>query len=174
VTAYLPPYRPETEPRSRMKMPLQIYPREREDGVLFRLTSFPIPYWKRLREPVLADFVSLHFLFTDGYFNRDVQFDPKFYFMGDEVAISMRAFTNGFDIFHPHVVLGWHCYDRRSRVTHWDDHDSWLEQHVESMRRLQRLLTGRQGGRYGPGTRRSIRQYEDWISFRLVERGAQW
>ncbi len=171
VTAYLPPYRPDTEPHSRRRMPLQIYPLAREDGVLFRLTSFPIPFWHRVREPVPADYLSLHFLFTDGDFNHDVPFDPDFYFMGDEVAISLRAWTTGFDLFHPHVVLGWHCYNRSSRVTHWDDHASWLEQHVESMARLRRLLMGRQRGRYGTGTRRSVRDYEEAIGFRLVEPG---
>jgi len=150
-------------------MPLQMYPLAREDGVLFRLTSFPIPFWKRVSKPVPADYISLHFLFTDGDFNRDVPFDPNFYFMGDEVAISLRTYTTGFDLFHPHVVVGWHCYDRTSRVTHWDDHSSWMELHVESMRRLQRLLTGQQRGRYGAGRHRSVHDYEESIGLRLVE-----
>jgi hypothetical protein len=172
VTAYLPPYKPGGEVGSRKRMPYQIYPREREDGVMFRLTSYPIPYWKHRAEPIAADFLSLHFLFTDGSFNRDVPFDPDFYFMGDEVAISLRAFTHGFDLFHPNLVLGWHCYDRDSRITHWDDNPSWMEQHVDSMIRLKRLLTGRQRGRYGPGRVRSLRDYEDRIGFPLVDKAA--
>ncbi len=169
LTAYLPPYTPDMEPRGRKRKPYQIYALERQGGMLLRLTSYPIPFWRRLKAPIPADFISLHFLFTDGGFNRDVPFDPHTYFVGDEVAMSVRAYTNGFELFHPHTVLGWHCYDRASRVTHWDDHAEWRDQNHRSLARLRRLFTGRLTGRYGAGSRRTVGSYERYLQLNLVE-----
>lgn len=170
VTAYLPPYVPETEPIGRKRSPYRIYPLEWQEGMLVRLTSHPIPFWRALREPVPADFLSLHFLFTDGRFNEDVPFDPHTYFVGDEVSMSIRAYTSGFELYHPHRVLGWHSYDRSSRVTHWTDHDDWRELNERSLARLRRLFRGRMRGRYGAGTRRSVSRYEEYLQLELVQR----
>jgi hypothetical protein len=172
LTAYLPPYRPETEPYGRKRAPYKIYPLEWQNGMLLRLTSYPIPFWRRLNEPIPATFVSLHFLFADGAFNRDVPFDPHTYFVGDEVAMSVRCFTNGFELFHPHKILGWHCYDRGSRVTHWTDHYEWFEQNARSLKRLRRLFRGRLHGRHGIGANRTVSDYEERMQLELVRQVA--
>lgn len=168
LTGYLPPYTPETEPHGRKRAPYKIYPLEWQNGMLLRLTSYPIPFWRQLSAPIPATFVSLHFLFTDGAFNRDVPFDPATYFVGDEVAMSVRCFTNGFELYHPHKILGWHCYDRRSRTTHWTDHYEWFEQNAKSLERLRRLFRGRLRGRHGVGASRSVADYEERMQVDLV------
>jgi hypothetical protein len=168
LTGYLPPYTPETEPRGRKRAPFKIYPLEWQRGMLLRLTSYPIPFWQELEAPVSADFLSLHFVFTDGAFNRDVPFDAQTYFVGDEVAMTLRAFCHGFDLFHPHRVLGWHCYDRSSRTTHWHDHSEWFEQNARSLDRLRRLFRGQLRGRHGIGAERSVRQYEAKTQLELL------
>jgi hypothetical protein len=169
LTGYLPSYLPAVDPQRRKKKPYKIYPLSRQDGMLVRLTSYPIPFWRRLQGPIAADFACLHFLFADGAFNRDVRFDPDSYYVGDEVSISVRAYTHGYDLFHPHLILGWHCYDRESRVTHWHDHPYWHLQHQRSMRRLRKLFSGKVGGRYGVGTRRAVSDFERRILLPLVE-----
>jgi hypothetical protein len=75
LTAYLPPYQP-SHPASRGRMPYKINPLQRENGVLTRLTGFPIRHWRSLDQPVAADFLSLHFALADGRFNGDVPMDP--------------------------------------------------------------------------------------------------
>lgn len=172
LTAYLPPYNPDTDPRGRKRVPYKIYPLEWQKDILLRLTSYPIPFWRRLRAPIPANFVSLHFLFTDGAFNRDIPFDPSTYFVGDEVAMSVRAFTNGFSLFHPHKVIGWHCYDRSSRVTHWDDHDEWVALNERSLARLRRLFGGHLRGRFGSGHWRPVSDYESHVQLRLIRTAA--
>ena len=169
LTGYLPPYSPATEPYGRKRAPFKIYPLEWQQGMLLRVTSYPIPFWRQLDEPVPTDFVSLHFVFTDGAFNRDVLFDPQTYFVGDEVAMTLRAFSHGFDLYHPHRILGWHCYDRSSRTTHWHDHSEWFEQNARSLERLRRLFRGKLRGRYGVGSQRSVRQYEARTQLRLLK-----
>lgn len=169
VTAYLPAYNPAREPGARRKRPYKIYPYGREDGLLTRLTSYPLPFWNRLSQPVEADFVSLHFLFAAGTFNREVPLDPQVYFFGDEVVTSVRAYTAGYDLFHPHRVLGWHSYDRSARVPHWEDHAQWFEQHQQSLAHIRQVFVGHIHGSYGLGDRRGIDQYEERIMTRLVE-----
>ena len=169
LTAYLPPYNPLTEPHGRKNKPLKIYPFARSNGLLLRLIGRPILNWSTLSAPVAGDFVSLHCLFASGEFNRDVQFDPNCYFFGDEVSTSLRAFTHGYDVFHPHRVIGWHCYERAYRSTHWDDHDNWSGLEMSSMKRLRTLLSGRPMNLYGRGDRRSLREFEDKLLVKLCE-----
>lgn len=168
LTGYLPAYDPAREPGGRKKRPYKIYPMAREGGLLTRLTSFPIPYWKTLRSPIEADFLSLHFIFTRGDFNHDVPLDPEVYFFGDEVLLSARAYTKGYDLFHPHIVLGWHCFERATRVGHWADHVEWREQHRRSLARIKGVLGGQCGGRYELGTERTLAQYEEQIMCKLI------
>jgi len=169
ITGYLPAYNPDCEPSGRKHKPYKIYPLSREFGLLTRLTSFPIPGYRKLREPVPADFASLHFLFAEGAFNRKVKFDPRVYFFGDEVLISLRAYTHGYDLFHPHLVLGWHCFDRTLRVPHWDDHSNWHELHQRSLGIMRKIFQGKDRGQFGAGRQRSVQQYEDYILLKLAE-----
>jgi hypothetical protein len=170
LTTYLPAYEPHREPGGRRKRPYKIYWHSREEGLLTRLTSYPIAHWTSLHTPIEADFASLHFLFVAGQFNEEIPFDPEIYFFGDEVLVSLRAFTAGYDLFHPHRVVGWHCYNRESRIPHWDDHQRWYQQHQRSLLRMRKLFQGRYRGPYGLGSRRRIRDFEDRIQMRLVEK----
>ncbi len=137
LTAYLPAYDP-SFPRHRRRCPYKIYPLEREDGVLTRLTSMPILGWKDLQAPVPAQFLSLHFLLADGRFNSDVKLDPTIYFFGDEVYTSLRAFAAGYRFFHPHRLIGWHAYDRSARTPHWSDHADWRWRTRKSLEELKK------------------------------------
>jgi Glycosyltransferase (GlcNAc) len=169
LTAYLPAYQPSFDPAGRKRQPYRIYPLGRERGVLTKLTSFPIQGWKSLTRPVPADFASLHFLFAPGAFNEEIRFDPEIYFFGDEVVTSVRAYTHGYDLFHPHVVLGWHSFDRASRVPHWKDHDGWRSQHDRSLEIMRRLFRGTYQGPFGVGPSRSVREYEEHVLLTLAE-----
>jgi Glycosyltransferase (GlcNAc) len=168
LTGYLPAYDPRREPGGRRKQPYKIYPMAREEGILTRLTSFPIPYWTSLRGPIEADFLSLHFIFARGDLNRDLPLDPEVYFFGDEVLLSARAYTAGYDLFHPHAIIGWHCFERATRVGHWADHQGWRERHQRSLRKIRAVLEGRYQGRHGLGTRRTLEQYEERIHCKLI------
>lgn len=173
LTAYLPAYDPDREPGGRKKRPYKIYPLGRELGILTKLTSYPIPLWTKLTSPIPAEFLSLHFVFTAGEFNRAIPFDPDLYFFGDEVATGLRAFTAGFDLYHPHRVVAWHCYNRASRIPHWDDHPEWPQRHRQSLDRMGRLFRGDPDTAtvLGTtlGTARTVADYEDHIMTRLVD-----
>ena len=142
LTAYLPSYDPQREPGARRKRPYRIIPYGRDHGILTKLASTPIPLWTSLTEPVEADFVSLHFIFTTGSFNEDIRFSPRIYFFGDEVVTTVRAFTSGYDLYHPHRIVGWHCFERASRIPHWNDHPDWHHQHEQSLSVMRRFFAG--------------------------------
>lgn len=141
LTGYLPAYDPRDD-LYRSDRPHRIYPYSRDAGVLTRLRSAAMRDAELLTEPVPADFASLHFLLADGCFNDEVRFDPAVYFFGDEVLTSVRAFAAGYRLFHPHRAIGWHAYDRNSRVTHWADHDGYAERHARSLTTLRRTYAG--------------------------------
>ena len=155
-----------------MRELLKIYPFKRTDGLLTHLTGRPLPYRSWLKKPIPAGFVSLHFLFAAGSFNREIRFDPGIYFFGDEVLTGFRAFTLGYDLYHPHKVLGWHLYDRSSRITHWADHDGWAEAEAKSFQKLRQIYEGR-GTRESRGRKatvtRGVAEYETLIGTKLIE-----
>jgi hypothetical protein len=77
------------------------------EGAVFFLPS-SIPNWETLTEPIPSRFYSAHFCFTLGQFTKEVSHDPEFYFHGEEISIAVRAFTHGYDLFHPHKLVIWH------------------------------------------------------------------
>jgi hypothetical protein len=168
LTAYLPAYDPAADPYARVRWPTKVYPFEYDAGVLARFTSFPIPFWESLEEPVEADFLSLHFVFAAGEFNAEVRFDPGVYYLKDEVVASVQAYTWGYDLFHPHRVFAWHCYDRVTRRPHYEDHEDWHAPHHLVLDKMRRLYSSelRDGDWIGPA--RSVDDFESWTMTKLV------
>ena len=55
---------------------------------------------------------------------REVPYDPDLYFHGEEVAMSARLWTSGFNIYAPNRLLLFHLYktehtDQEHAATHW-------------------------------------------------------
>lgn len=169
LTAYLPSYDPAQDPLGRETTPFKIYPYHRENGLLTRLTSYPIPLWEWLKKPIPAHFVSLHFIFTEGTFNRELPFDPEIYFFGDEVVTSLRAYLQGYNFFHPHQVIGWHSFDRSTRVPHWQDHPNWSALEEKSSEKIRKIYNGTHQYDKHIKKGRSIGDYEAYIAEKLIE-----
>ncbi len=129
-----------------------------------------IPDWQSLHRPLRARFVSGGFLFAAGIFVREVPYDPELYFLGEEASMTLRAFTHGYDLFHPSETIVWHDYVRKDAVKHWDDHTAkWGEQDLQSKNKIRRLLAGQPVDRFGLGIARTVEQFEEYagLSFRL-------
>jgi hypothetical protein len=62
--------------------------------------------------PTQMPFMGAGFFFTHAQFLVDVPFDPflPWLFMGEEVTLSIRAWTHGFNIFAPRKNLIGHQY----------------------------------------------------------------
>lgn len=179
LTSYLPSFNPETDPNGRHDFPYELhFDRYTPDGVIFFLPG-NIDNFKTLTEPIPCRFYSAHFCFTEGNFCKDVQHDPDYYFHGEEISIAVRAFTHGYDLFSPHKIIAFHEYTRRYRKKHWDDHNDWNKKDSGAYVRLRKLL-GIDGtvndldfGKYGLGTARSLKEYEQYAGIDFKTRGVQ-
>ena len=180
ITSYIPSFNPEKDPAERIQEPWWMtFDRFIPEGAVFFLPA-TIPGWQDLNEPVPARFYSAHFAFTIGEFAKEVQHDPEYYFHGEEISIAVRAYTHGYDLFHPHKVLAWHEYTRKGRTKQWDDDSEWGNRNEISHRR-NRILFGMDGecrcsirfGKYGFGEERSLQDYEKYAGIKFNNRGVQ-
>lgn len=128
-------------------------------------------YVSDLERPTRGFQVAAGFIFTRGTFAKDVPYDPQIYFHGEEQNLSVRAFTRGWDIWHPNIPPLFHQYkDHKSQThsMHWDpiiDRErsvSWFEREKASRRRMRELLfDGTLVGIFGLGDIRTLREFEE-------------
>ncbi len=145
----------------------------------------PIPDWEKLKAPIPARFVSGHFFFTLGKHCIEYKYDPNLYFAGDEISLSIRSYTLGYDLYHPHYTVIWHEYTREGRTKHWTDFSddnkaagivdkAWHEMDVISKRRLRHMLreedNGIDLGEYGLGNVRTHHDYELYAGINFSNR----
>jgi len=178
LTGYVSSFNPDNDPAERIKQPWRmVFDRFIPEGAVFFLPE-TIPNWETLKEPVTARFYSAHFCFTLGQFSVEVQHNPEYYFHGEEISIGVRAFTHGYDLFHPHKVVIWHEYTRKNRVKHWDIDREWVNKNNTS-HKLNRQLFGMDDenivdfGKYGFGTERTLKEYETYSGLRFSRRAVQ-
>lgn len=177
LTGYIPSYDPSNDPGGRIHTPWKmIFDRFIPEGAIFFLPA-SIDNYKELTEPIPSRFYSAHFCFTLGQFVREVPHDPDYYFHGEEISIAVRAYTNGYDLFHTHKVVVWHEYTRRGRTKQWDDDPKWVEKNNFCHKR-NRQLFGMDGevkksnfGKYDLGTVRTLKDYEKYAGISFSRRG---
>ena len=162
LTAYAPSFDPDRYPESRNENAWEMkFDRFIPEGAIFFLPQ-TMNNWQDRSSPKPARFYSAHMCFTLGQFAEEVQHDPEYYFHGEEISIAVRAYTHGYDLFHPHVPLIWHEYTRKNRSKHWDDHEKWHDTNAESHLRNRKLFEmdgltrDIDFGKYGFGEVRSL------------------
>ncbi|BAY19414.1 hypothetical protein NIES21_52760 [Anabaenopsis circularis NIES-21] len=125
--------------------------------------------------PKSGAFMAGGFMFADARLMQEVPHDPLLYFSATEVAYSVRAWTNGWDIYHPHRVICWHYYyetQEKPRPLNWEDNQDWYQRHIISEQRFRQILQmepmTEDFGIYGLGNVRSLTDYEAFagVSFR--------
>jgi hypothetical protein len=144
-----------------------------------------IDNYTQYNSPIPARFVSGHFFFTLGIHCLEYKYDPDIYFAGDEISLSLRSFTLGYDLFHPHKLVVWHEYTRNGRKKHWEDFyetskntaktsDLWYQLDEKSKRKLRHLLQEEDNnidlGIYGLGFIRSHADYERYAGICFKKR----
>jgi hypothetical protein len=191
LTAYVPSFDPENDPGARVKEPWKMdFDRFIPEGAVFFLPA-TIDDWAIRKTPMRARFYSGHFAFADGSFAVEVQHDPDYFFHGEEISIGVRAYTHGYDLFHPIKTIVWHEYTRKGRVKVWDDHTTpertrgrvdkdWVQRN-DSCHKRNRILFGMDGedpkqinfGKYGFGTLRTLKDFEEFAGMSFKYRGVQ-
>ena len=120
--------------------------------------------------------IAAGFVFCSGDFVEEVPYDPYLYFHGEEQSLAVRAFTRGWDIFHPTSVPLYHLYKMSGtphETHHWygeaDSQRAFSSTYLteRSKNRLTQLLCG-DGlpGAYGLG---GIRTMNEFIAFSGID-----
>jgi hypothetical protein len=137
-----------------------------------------------MTEPAPARFLCGHFDFARSEWAREIKHDTDIYFAGEEINLTVRSYTHGYDFFHPHQIVVWHSTMREERagMLKWDDDakmgvDWWGKQEFarKKIRCLFRTesdpnidLTG-----YDLGTERTLRDYEKYAGVNFKKMAVQ-
>ena len=133
-------------------------------------------------KPIPGAFIAGGFLCGPGRIVKDVPYDPSLYFYGEEVSMSARLWTHGYNIYSPNRHALFHLYKRGEAsggraTTHWSDHSDWFKLNRRSLVRVHTLLSSLEVAptslkptiedvddlnEYWLGNTRSLRQYQDW------------
>lgn len=179
LTGYVSSFDPDNDPGGRINQPWKMnFDRFIPEGAVFFLPATIDDYLERT-EPIPARFYSAHFCFTLGQFCVEVPHDPEYYFHGEEISIAVRAYTWGYDLFHPHKVVVWHEYTRKGRKKQWDDDPVWVSRNVACHKRNRKLfqMDGEvkdiDFGVYDFGKVRSLEDYERYSGLSFKKRAIQ-
>jgi hypothetical protein len=179
ITSYIPSFDPDNDPAGRVNEPWKMnFDRFIPEGAVFFLPA-SFDSWDTKDKPLPGRFYSAHFAFSVGEFATEVQHDPEYYFHGEEISIAVRAYTHGYDIFHPHKIVCWHEYTRKGRTKQWDDDKEWVKRndycHLKNRKLFE--MDGEKRdidfGRYGFGSVRSLEDYEKYSGLSFKKRAIQ-
>lgn len=184
ICGYLPYYDPYNDPAKRVMEPwlseaASFYPH----GTIF-IRPTGIPNWQKLEKPFPARFLSGHFAFGPNKWAKEVRHDPNIFFSGEELNLTIRSYTHGYDLFHPHRPIIWHATMReeRSGMLVWDDQSKrgetmWWKQQDIGRSRIRQLLRTEDNGHdltgYDIGNVRTVRDYEKYAGIHFKKRSFQ-
>lgn len=183
LTGYLPYYNPFNDPAERTMEPWQqqfasFYPH----GTIF-IRPGGIPNWQQMTEPFHSRFISGHFAFARTEWAREIKHDADIYFSGEELNLTVRSFTHGWDLFHPHKLVIWHATMREERNGKlvWDDQhkrgEDWWSAQDRARAKIRQLLKTEDNGfdltGYDLGNVRTLRDYEKYAGVHFKRRAVQ-
>lgn len=107
------------------------------------------------------------FAFTIGQWNIEVRQDPEHLYTGEELALTIRSFTWGYDLYNPSTVVAWHrmhpqgnlkfIYDGEAQEVQRRDHRAY-----QRLRTLHRGDPDRVLVPYSTGPLRSVAEFCEW------------
>jgi Glycosyltransferase (GlcNAc) len=162
LTTYPPQYEPSWKEEQWVNIPHTIQVHSFKDGQTQHKPYTP-PDTETRTTPYRAVHVAAGFIFGPGSIVLDVPYDPEFYFSGEEIALAIRLYTNGYNLYHPHKVIVFHYYERKDQNKHWSDDTNWTLYNAIANERLDCLLERNKKFDLGPyclGKKRSLRDWE--------------
>ena len=144
----------------------------KEDGLLELETIF-------LKEspetPVRTVFASPKFIFAPAQLLADVPSDPVVYFGEEEVAVSIRMWSHGWNIYIPPYPPVYHSFNTtgKKRPLHWKDNENWSRLQKRGLLRYTALLSeesAQKKAAFGLGQLRSLQEFTEFCGIDLVGR----
>ncbi len=158
--------------------------KEFNTGGIFTMKGYAYPINRPPALPPKGAFIGACFLFGPSSIIHDVPYDPHLYFFGEEISLSARLWTHGYDIYYPNKPVAYHDWNRSKRKsTHFSDHKDWGLANDLSYQRVRYMLNREEPAnpealkeldRYGLGNARSLEEYEaycgvDFAHKKIVE-----
>ena len=144
------------------------------------LTGYAIKNNFILDRPIKSRYLNGGFMFGNGAFLRDIKIDTDIYFHGEEIMTTLKAYTNGYDLFHPSRHICWHNYNRLKDhgdfVCHWNQDDEskrkvkWRTLDDKSKKRVAEIISGIYKGENELGSVRTIQDYEKYACVKFRNR----
>lgn len=122
-----------------------------------------------MSNPVESHVVLAGYIFSIGDLVKEVPYDERISFMGEELCFSVRAYTRGWQIYSPNEMLLWHFYGRRGFPKVWNQRDNvgrkfeWNGIEDQSKNIQKNVLTGLEKGVYGIENEKLFKQYQEMI-----------
>lgn len=145
-----------------------------------QVLSFPgAGIYSKPKQPVETAFIAAGFFFADSSFLKDIPFDPhlKDIFVGEEILLSIRFWTHGWDIYAPNDNIVYHHYIREGEPKVWNDRymDGTL-----AMKKVKKLIGFSNENIpnelnfkldvYGLGNKRTLNQFYDFIGYDMQKK----
>jgi hypothetical protein len=126
-----------------------------------------VPSTLPLGVPHRTRFLSGAFVFTVGQWNVEVRQDPEHLYWGEELALTLRSFTSGYDLWNPPRRVIWHRNHPEGNPKYiYDDPDGRASlRSGRSAKRLRALLAGDPDGILHPYSLGSQRSLDDFRRF---------
>jgi hypothetical protein len=144
---------------------------------IFLMGSRSVP--KNAPKPIRGAFIGACALFGKSDIIHEVPYDPYLYFFGEEITLSARLWTHGYDIYHPNNCVMYHYWKRDQRSTHFNDHSNWEKLNEFAFERVRFLLGNEEPSdkeakkeisKYGLGTVRTLEQYQEYAGVEFAKR----
>ena len=119
------------------------------------------------------------FIFSGSNFPKEIPYDEKLYFHGEELNLALRLFTNGWDIVHIPRIPVFHQYtdvNNLTRKLHWNPEDEsnrpvkWYDLDKKSKQRLTDIIKGEITGTYGLGKKRSLQEFSELCGLDILNK----
>ena len=103
-------------------------------------------------------------IFSHGKIAKDIPYDERISFMGEELCYAIRAYTRGYKFYAPNEMLLWHFYKRNDRPKVWGDKKiEWFKIEKHSKDTQRNVLLAIEQGDYGILDRDLYEEYQNMI-----------
>lgn len=128
---------------------------------------------KDLSRPHYSHTVLGSFIFAYGFITKEIPYDERISYMGEEVCFAIRAYTRGWHIYAPNKMVAWHFYRRDDRPRIQSDNDDWHLMEGISQDVQRNVLLSIEDGVYGVADYQKYLQYQSMIgiNFEKVYKG---
>lgn len=128
-----------------------------------------------LSKPHPSQTVLAGYIFAPGTFVKEIPYDERIPFMGEELCIAIRSYTRGWKIYAPNKMLLWHYYKRSRSPKVWNQTEDvkrpvkWIEMEMESKRVQRSVLLGAEQGIYGIEDLDKFWEYQELIGINFAD-----